>query len=84
MIESDTRRGALAGWFDGQGISTAMSQFINVKQDPDGPWHIRVASPSLHLILSDFIKQDSVVAGFVEDGKSPGFCMLSKEVIGAS
>ena len=84
MIEPDAKRGALAGWFDVQGISAAMSQFINVKQDADGPYHIRIASPNVHLVLSDFIKQDSVVAGFVDEGKSPGFCMLSKDVIGVS
>ena len=82
MSEADALRGAVAGWSDEQGLSTTMSQFINVKQDVNGPWHIRIASPSLHLVLSDFIKQDSVVAGFVADGKAPGFCMLSTESIG--
>lgn len=82
MNEADALRGAVAGWCDGQGTSAMMSQFINVKQAPDGPWHIRVTSPSLHLILSDFIKQNSVVAGFVAQGTNPGFCMLSKEKLG--
>lgn len=85
MIEPDALRGAIAGWQDGQGISGMMSQFINITQAPEGPWHIRLASPSLHLILSDFIKQDPVVAaGFVADATSPGFCMLSKGLIGVS
>jgi hypothetical protein len=83
MNEADALRGAVAGWSDDQGLSAVMSQFINVKQEPkEGPWHIRIASPSLHLVLSDFIKQHSVVAGFVAEGKSPGFCMLSRESIG--
>ena len=80
MIEPDTLRGAVAGWCDGQGVSARMSQFINVKQSPDGPWHIRVASPQLHLVLSDFIEQHAVVAGFIAEGGTPGFCMLSNEV----
>lgn len=85
MNESDALRGAVAGWQDGQGISTMMSQFINIQQAPEGPWHIRIASPSLHLILSDFIKQDSIVAaGFVAEGATPGFCMLSKGLIGVA
>lgn len=85
MNESDALRGALAGWQDGQGISAMMSQFINIKQAPEGPWHIRIASPSLHLILSDFIKQDPIVAaGFVAEGTTPGFCMLSKGLIGVA
>ncbi len=83
LNETDALRGAVAGWFDEQGISARMSQFINVKQDPkEGPWHIRVASPHLHLVLSDYIKQNSVVAGFVADEKAPGFCMLSKDTLG--
>ncbi len=83
MVESDALRGAIAGWCDGQGVPAGMSQFINVKQDLNGPWHIRVTSPSVHLVLSDYIKQNSVVAGFVAEGKRPGFCMLSNELMGA-
>ncbi len=85
MVEADALRGAVAGWRDGQGISAMMSQFVNITQAPEGAWHIRLASPSLHLILSDFIKQDPVVAaGFVADAATPGFCMLSKGSIGVS
>ena len=82
MLAPDALHGAVAGWRDEQGSPIVMSQFINIKQDAKGPWHIRVTSPNLHLVLSDFIKQGSVVAGFVEDGKTPGFCMLSNDVLG--
>ncbi len=85
MSELDALRGAVAGWQDEQGLSTIMSQFISVTQEPNGPWHIRVAAPNLHLIVSDLIKQDPVVAaGFVSASKNPGFCMLSKGLIGVS
>lgn len=80
MVEPNALRGAVAGWFDADGVSAGMSQFINVKQDPDGPWHIRIALPQHHLILSDFVQQNSVVAGFVAEGQRPGFCMLSNRV----
>ena len=84
MSESDALRGAVAGFRDGQGMSTMVSQFINVKQDDaQGPWHIRIASPSLHLILSDFVQQNTVVAGFVHEDKTQGFCMVSKDEVGA-
>jgi hypothetical protein len=84
MAEADAIRGAVAGWRDGEGVSAVMSQFINIKQTPEGPWHINIAAPDLHLVLSTFIQQNSIVAaGFVEEGKSPGFCMVSKEVVGA-
>ena len=85
MTERDVLQGAVAGWQDEQGISTIMSQFINVKQAPDGPWHIHVTSPNLHLILSDYFNQDPMVAaGFVKNGAIPGFCLLSKGLIGIS
>ena len=84
MGGADALRGAVAGWSDAQGLPAAMSQFINVKQDPKGPWHIRLASPNLHLVLSDFTQKNSVVAGFVAEGTTPGFCMLSKDAIGGS
>ena len=82
MVESDAVRGAVAGWFDAQGVSSAMSQFINVKEAPEGDWHIRIASPSLHFILSNTIKQHSVVAGFVAEKDKQGFCMLSADAMG--
>ena len=82
ITESDTLRGTIAGWSDEQGLSTAISQFINVKQDSEGHWNIRIASPRLHLVLSDFIKKNSVIAGFVAEEKTPTFCILTNEVIG--
>lgn len=83
MPESDAMRGAIAGWIDAQGMPLVMSQFINVKQTPDGgPWHIRITSPNLHFILTDSLRQDTVVAGFVDEKDKQGFCMLSKDEIG--
>lgn len=83
MQAPDAVHGAVAGWSDDKGLSTPISQFIHVKQESsDASWHIRIASPNLHLIFSDLIKQDTVVAGFMTQGKHTGFCMLSKDKIG--
>ncbi len=84
MHESDALRGAVAGLRDEQGTPTLISQFINVKQENEkGPWHIRIASPSLHLVMTDFFQKNTVVAaGFVAKGTMPGFCMVSKDEIG--
>ena len=83
MAEPDALRGAVAGWSDQQGVATVMSQFIRVKHDQqDGPWHIRIASPNLHLVMSPVVKQPTIAAGFVAEGRMPGFCMLSDEWIG--
>ena len=81
--DKDAVRGAVAGWRDAEGSSVAMSQFITVKEEPkNGSWHIRMASPTLHLVLSDVIKQEAIVAGFVASDKTPGFCVLSKDMLG--
>lgn len=82
LLEPDAVRGAVAGWFDPLGASFAMSQFINVKEADDGAWHINIASPNLHLTLSDTIKQSSVVAGFIAEQQQQGFCMLSQDAMG--
>jgi len=82
-VDSDAIRGAEAGWFDAQGVPSAISQFINVSQSPnEGPWHIRIGSPQMHFVLSDYIKQYSTVAGFVAEADTPGFCLLSMNEIG--
>lgn len=82
MLEPDAVRGSVAGWFDTHGLPSTMSQFIHVKETPDGAWHIRVTSPKLHLTLSDAIKQHSVVAGFVTEKDNQGFCVLNKDAMG--
>ncbi len=84
MLPPDTLQGPTAGWCDEQGTSSVMSQFISVKQEAEGPWHIRVTSPNLHLILADVMEQNTVVAGFVQEGKTTGFCMLSQDAIGGN
>lgn len=81
MFETDVERGAVAGGFDASGLPMSISQFIHVNQESNGPWHIRVTSPSLHLILTDSIKQNAVIAGFVSENNKQGFCMLSKDNI---
>jgi hypothetical protein len=84
MKEADALKGAVSGWWNRDGVASLMSQFITVKQAQDGPWHIRVAEPRLHLVLSEGVNDDAIVAGFVEKDKAPGFCMLSNEDIGVA
>lgn len=82
MPEPDATRGASAGWFNAEGAPAAMSQFIRVNEAEDGAWHIRIASPMMHLVLSDSLKQRAVVAGFVAEKDKQGFCMLSEDAVG--
>ena len=71
MPEEDTLRGAVSGLSDAEGMSAVISQFVNFKEDTEGLWHIRVTTPNHHLILSDVVKQNSVVAGFFSEALEP-------------
>ena len=82
MVEPDTVRGSVASCFDAQGAACAMSQFIHVTEDKEGVWHIQVASPKMHLTLSDILKKNGVVAGFVSEKDKFGFCTLSENSLG--
>ena len=81
LPESDALRGASAGWFDPEGVPAAMSQFIRVKTLTNkDEVDIRIPSPERHVILSLGLKNASVMAGFVT-GKTPGFCVLSEDLL---
>lgn len=82
VLESDALRGAVAGLFNTEGISSAISQFIRVDQQEDSSWLIRIASPKMHLILKDIAQQNAVITGFVSDKDKRGFCMLSSDMLG--
>lgn len=77
LHEPDAQSGAIAGWYNPQGVPQAMSQFIQVSHAKDDAWHIQSQSPRLDLVLSSAMQQNTVVAGFVDGTKNPGFCMLN-------
>lgn len=81
LPESDALHGSMAGRFDAEGMPAEMSQFIHVKQLPEGPWDIHIPSPNYHLVLSEYMKQNAMIAGFVTHDTSLGFCLLSDERI---
>ncbi|MFZ4076516.1 MAG: hypothetical protein ACOYKA_00890 [Legionellaceae bacterium] len=81
LPEPDALRGALAGWFDSEGVAASMSQFIHIKNKLDqDEVDIRITSPERHVVLSLGLNQGSVMAGFTT-GKTPGFCMLTQDLL---
>jgi hypothetical protein len=74
----DSLQSKVAGWCDGQGLTTGTSPFVKIQQEKEGRWHIRGVSSRLHLVLDEPMQQNSVIAGFVKEGKAPGFCMVSQ------
>ena len=84
MREEDARQGAITGAYDAKGKPVVVSQFIHLKQDnKTQDWHIRLASPKMHLVFSDLLPDNqSLHAGFVEHENKSGFCSLQKEQLG--
>jgi hypothetical protein len=78
LHEPDAQSGAIAGWYNADGLRKTMSQFIQVSQSKEGQWHIHSQAPHLDLILPSMPEQTPVIAGFVQGAKSTGFCMLNQ------
>ncbi len=81
--EADAIRGAMTGRFDAKGTSAPMSQFIHVEPLSNGSFAIRVPSPHQKIILSSFLKQDSMISGIAEVGNQTGFCLISEDAVGS-
>ena len=77
-LKEHTPRSTVAGWCDDQGLTTGVAPFIKIQQEKMGQWHIRGVSSQFHLVLDEPMQQQSVIAGFVKEGKAPGFCMVSQ------
>jgi len=76
--------GMMCEFDNGKNVSSLSSPEIDgphaalrLKQDVQGSWDIRALS-SLHLILSRYTKQRTLMAGFVEGKPAAGFCVLSQ------
>ncbi len=82
MNEYDAIRGALAGWFTEQGVPKTISQFVKINDCENEACHIKLTEPHLHLVLQEYLKQSSIIAGFVAKGQKEGFCILNNEHIG--
>ncbi len=81
LHEPDATSGSVVGLYNAQGVRQVMSQFIKVSQTEKGHWRIQSLSPHLDLVLSKVLEQNSVIAGFIEGNKKPGFCMLNNNVL---
>ncbi|KTC65598.1 Uncharacterised protein (plasmid) [Legionella adelaidensis] len=73
----DAIQGAVTGACDANGASSLISQFIRVKEEKDGAWLIQSKVPPQRFTLQNSKQQNSIIAGFVTDGKLNGFCMIN-------
>lgn len=84
LQEPDALRGAVAGWRNIEGNAVSMSQFVTLREEKEGLWHIGIASPKVRLSLQDALVKNNnhqLIAGLT-DGVMPGFCAISKDEIG--
>ena len=84
LKEDDAQDGAVAGFCDKEGQSKRMSQFVDLQEDKEQQslWHIRIASPRMHLTLSDEIPEKHIRAGFFSQDNQSGFCLLNDATLG--
>ncbi len=79
VMEANAVRGAVAGFYDGMGVASAISQFIYIEQKQPDSWLIRITSPKMQMVLSDITQQNSVLSGFITEKNKSGFCMMSQD-----
>lgn len=79
--ETDALRGAVAGLFNAQGTAMNVSQFISTAHEADGQWHIHVTAPAMHLALTHGFQDATLISGFINDPKQPGFCLLNEAML---
>jgi hypothetical protein len=79
LHEPDAQSGAIAGWYNADGVPQSTSQFIQVSHSKKGGWHIQSPNPRLDLVIPGSPDNASVVAGFVGGTTHPGFCMLNNQ-----
>lgn len=83
VLESDMPRGSVSGLLSAEGETAAISQFIHVEEKDNHAWLIRVLSPHMQLNVASTLAQQDVVAGFMMSKERPGFCLLSRDVMGS-
>lgn len=84
LAESDTTKGAIAGWRDDQGNAMAVSQFIEIQQQKNSDWLIKILTPKTNLVLNNSLSNKpgngQLIAGFTQSKQSTqGFCIINHE-----
>lgn len=75
----NVEKDSIARFYDSDGSSITVSQFVNLEKNSDNSWKIDIVSPKMHFILTDIYNKNDVAVGFMNDNY--GFCMLSQDLI---
>lgn len=68
-----------AGSYSAEGAATRISRAIRFDHLDSGLWRVKDPSSKLQFDLSDILKDQPIVLGFVEEKKKSGFCVISQE-----
>ncbi len=68
-----------SGSYNTEGMAAAVSKSIRVEQLKTGLWRVKIPYPKLQFDLSDVLKDQALVLGFVDKKQKAGFCVISKE-----
>lgn len=79
VVDTNVTRGTFAGWYNAEGGSANVSQFIRIDHLESGLWRVRIPYPKLQFDLTDVLQNQAIVLGFVAQKQKPGFCVISQE-----
>ena len=82
ILDAANTQDSIAGLYDDEGASMSVSQFVQIEKGEDDYWHIKVSMPKMDLLLADAYQKNEVIAGYIVNNNSHGFCMLSSDRIG--
>lgn len=82
VLDSNNISDSISGLFDSEGGALRVSQFINLEKNPENDWKINVSTPKMRLVLRDDFQKSDIVAGYIVNESSKGFCLLTNDQIG--
>ena len=82
VLDAANIKDSIAGLYDDEGSAISVSQFVKINKGQDDYWHINISMPKMDLLLADAYQKNEVIAGYIINNNSHGFCMLSNDPIG--
>ncbi|MDF1757060.1 MAG: hypothetical protein P1U74_02010 [Legionellaceae bacterium] len=79
VFDSSSLQDTIAGLFDSEGKSFAVSQFISVDKNNDDAWKINIPTPKMDFFLKVAYQKSDLIAGFISNDNTRGFCLLSQD-----
>jgi hypothetical protein len=82
MKREDAYHGAIAALCDAKGVTSPMSQFVDIQEDQHHSLKVHIPTPIMDFEITDSLNASNILAGFILKGAKHGFCVLSKDNLG--